>query len=148
MSPSNPESSSLLTHFETIEDPQTAYLVEHPLLAIVALTICGAKTWEEIEEYGQSKHDWLKTFLELPNGIPSHDTISRVFALIEPSQLHLKSLHVLTAVEISSRHMFQRRRLFSFCYRLPMHIYPCDDSYIALSQKVQSETFTRLNRSE
>ncbi|MEO0518713.1 MAG: transposase family protein [Cyanobacteria bacterium P01_A01_bin.116] len=41
MSPSNPESSSLLTHFETIEDPQTAYLVEHPLLAIVALTICA-----------------------------------------------------------------------------------------------------------
>ncbi|MEM6253943.1 MAG: transposase family protein, partial [Cyanobacteria bacterium P01_D01_bin.156] len=46
-------SGSLLTHFETLEDPRTAYLVEHPVLDIVALTICavicGAETWEEIE---------------------------------------------------------------------------------------------------
>ncbi|MEO1622936.1 MAG: ISAs1 family transposase, partial [Cyanobacteria bacterium J06632_3] len=91
MPPSNHASGSLLTHFEALEDPRTSYLVEHPLLDIIVLTICaiicGAETWEEIEEYGRSKHDWLKTFLGLPNGIPSHDTISRVFALLEPSQL-------------------------------------------------------------
>jgi predicted transposase YbfD/YdcC len=83
--------SSLLTYFANLEDPRTAYLVEHPLLDIVALTICavicGAETWEDIEEYGHSKLDWLKTFLGLPNGIPSHDTIARVFALLEPTQL-------------------------------------------------------------
>lgn len=91
MSSSNLPSSSLLTHFETLEDPRTAYLIEHRLLDIVALTICavvcGAEGWEDIEAYGRSKLDWLKTFLELPNGIPSHDTISRLFARLEPSKL-------------------------------------------------------------
>lgn len=43
--------------------------------------------WVEIEEYGQSKQQWLKTFLELPNGIPSHDTIARLFARLSPEQL-------------------------------------------------------------
>jgi predicted transposase YbfD/YdcC len=83
--------SGLLSHFERLEDPRRAYLVEHPLLDIIALTICaiicGAESWEEIAEYGQSKSAWLKTFLALPNGIPSPDTISRVFRLLEPSQL-------------------------------------------------------------
>lgn len=91
MSSSNLPSSSLLKHFETLEDPRTAYLIEHRLLDIVALTICavvcGAEGWEDIEAYGRSKLEWLKTFLELPNGIPSHDTISRVFARLAPSKL-------------------------------------------------------------
>ena len=91
MSSSNLPSSSLLKHFETLEDPRTAYLIEHRLLDIVALTICavvcGAEGWEDIEAYGRSKLEWLKTFLELPNGIPSHDTVSRVFARLEPSKL-------------------------------------------------------------
>lgn len=91
MNSSKSPSSSLLTHFAPLEDPRTSYLVEHPLLDIVALTlcavICGAETWEAIEAYGHSKLAWLQTFLALPNGIPSHDTISRVFALMEPTQL-------------------------------------------------------------
>ena len=91
MSQSTSSSGSLLRHFETLEDPRTAYLVEHPLIDIVALTICavicGAETWEDIEAYGHSKLDWLQTFLRLPSGIPSHDTIARVFALLEPTQL-------------------------------------------------------------
>lgn len=124
MSRSSHASSSLLTHFERLEDPRTVYLVDHPLLDIVALTICaiicGAETWEEIEEYGQSKHNWLKTFLALPNGIPSHDTISRVFALLEPSQLQecfvswVKSIAELSLGEIvsidgkSARHSYDK----------------------------------------
>jgi predicted transposase YbfD/YdcC len=81
----------LLAHFETLEDPRVEYLVEHRLLDIVALTICavicGADSWVEIEAYGHSKVDWLKRFLALPNGIPSHDTISRLFAVLDPDQL-------------------------------------------------------------
>ena len=91
MSSTNLPSSSLLKHFETLEDPRTAYLIEHRLLDIVALTICavicGAEGWEDIEAYGRSKLGWLETFLSLPNGIPSHDTISRVFARLDPAQL-------------------------------------------------------------
>ncbi|PSN12414.1 ISAs1 family transposase, partial [filamentous cyanobacterium CCT1] len=60
------------------------------MVDMVALTICavvcGAETWVDIEAYGQSKVDWLRTFLALPNGIPSHDTISRLFAQLDPEQ--------------------------------------------------------------
>ena len=66
-------------------------MIEHRLLDIVALTICavicGAEGWEDIEAYGRSKLGWLETFLSLPNGIPSHDTISRVFARLDSAQL-------------------------------------------------------------
>lgn len=112
MSPSTSLSDTLLTHFETLEDPRTAYLVEHPLLDIMALTICavicGAESWKDIEAYGHSKSKWLKTFLSLPNGIPSHDTIARVFALLEPTQLQrcfvswVKSIAELSLGEVVS----------------------------------------------
>ncbi|MEM9949863.1 MAG: ISAs1 family transposase [Cyanobacteria bacterium P01_D01_bin.36] len=112
MSSSNSSSSSLLKHFASLEDPRTLYLVEHPLLDIMALTICavicGAETWEGIEAYGHSKSAWLRTFLSLPNGIPSHDTIARVFALLEPTQLQqcfvswVKSIAELSLGEVVS----------------------------------------------
>lgn len=124
MSSSKQASGSLLRHFEALEDPRTAYLVEHPLLDIVALTICavicGADTWEDIEVYGYSKQDWLKTFLPLPNGIPSHDTIARVFSLLEPTQLQecfvswVRSIAKLSLGEVvsldgkSARHSYDK----------------------------------------
>ena len=84
-------SGSLIEHFASLEDPRVEYLVEHQLLDIIALTICavicGADSWVEIEAYGHSKVDWLQSFLALPNGIPSHDTISRLFAMLDPVQL-------------------------------------------------------------
>jgi predicted transposase YbfD/YdcC len=84
-------SGSLLKHFASLEDPRVAYLVEHRLLDIIALTICGvicgADSWVEIEAYGHSKTDWLQSFLALPNGIPSHDTIRRLFTMLEPASL-------------------------------------------------------------
>ncbi len=49
--------------------------------------ISGAETWSDIELFGQCKYDWFKSFLELPNGIPSHDTFNRVFARLDPKQL-------------------------------------------------------------
>lgn len=84
-------SASLLEHFKTLEDPRVEHLLEHQLLDIIGLTICavigGADTWVDIEQYGQSKQDWLNTFLRLSNGIPSHDTIARVFARLKPEAL-------------------------------------------------------------
>lgn len=84
-------SASLLEHFNTLEDPRVEHLLEHQLLDIIGLTICavicGADSWVDIEQYGQSKQDWLATFLTLSNGIPSHDTIARVFARLNPSAL-------------------------------------------------------------
>ena len=78
-------------HFGELKDPRATYRIEHKLIDIVIITICaticGANDWEAIAQYGQTKQDWLKTWLELPNGIPSPDTFSRVFARINPSHL-------------------------------------------------------------
>ena len=48
--------------------------------------ICSADTWVDIESYGRAKYEWLKKILELPNGIPSHDTIAQVFSRLKPEQ--------------------------------------------------------------
>ncbi len=82
--------SSLLSELAEINDPRLERQKRHLLIDIFAITICavicGANTWNEIAQYGESKHDWLKTFLKLPNGIPSHDTIRRVFIIIDPKE--------------------------------------------------------------
>lgn len=79
------------THFGELKDPRSSYRIEHKLIDILIITICaticGANDWEAIAEYGRTKQDWLKTWLELPSGIPSPDTFSRVFARIKPTEL-------------------------------------------------------------
>jgi predicted transposase YbfD/YdcC len=81
---------SLLRHFQTLADPRLERSRLHDLLDIVAITlcavICGADSWVDVHKYGQAKQDWLKGFLRLPNGIPSHDTFGRFFAALDPDQ--------------------------------------------------------------
>ena len=85
------DASPLLKCFGELKDFRIEKKTDHKLLDIVALTICavicGADTWQDVEAYGKAKREWLGTFLELPNGIPSHDTIGRVFALLDPKSL-------------------------------------------------------------
>ena len=81
---------ALAEHFRDLEDPRRGQGKRHELHDIVVIAICGvicqADSWVDIEEYGKSKEEWLGTFLELPNGIPSHDTFGRVFARLDPEQ--------------------------------------------------------------
>jgi hypothetical protein len=81
---------AICDHFADLEDPRLDRTKLHKLLDIIIITICavicGADSWVEIEEFGNAKVDWFRTFLELPNGIPSHDTFGRVFALLDPDQ--------------------------------------------------------------
>lgn len=81
-------SFSLTDCFAHIEDPRVERTKLHLLDDILALTICavicGADTFVAVEQYGRAKHAWLKRFLKLPNGIPSHDTIGDVLARIDP----------------------------------------------------------------
>ena len=80
----------IMEHFQGLTDPRMARAKRHNLLDIVALTlcavICGADNWVEIAEFGQARADWLRGFLALPNGIPSHDTLGRVFSRLDPEQ--------------------------------------------------------------
>lgn len=83
-------SGTFLEHFVAIEDPRTNNHNRrhelHDVLVITILgTICGADTWIEICDFAHAKIDWLKTFLKLPNGVPSHDTFGRIFSLINPT---------------------------------------------------------------
>lgn len=79
---------SLITHFASIPDPRVMRTQLHSLEAILVVAICAiicsCEDWVSVAEFGRSKLPWLKTFLALPNGIPSHDTFSRVFSKIDP----------------------------------------------------------------
>jgi predicted transposase YbfD/YdcC len=82
--------SSLFKHLEKLSDPRTGWTIKHEFIDIVVIAILavlsGADGWNDIEEYGQSKQEWLKGFLKLPNGIPSHDTFNNVIRCIDPEQ--------------------------------------------------------------
>lgn len=77
----------LVEHFAALEDPRVERAKRHSLLAVVTIAlcgvICGAESWGEIAQFGQAKADWFKTFLDLPQGIPSHDTFGRLFARLD-----------------------------------------------------------------
>jgi predicted transposase YbfD/YdcC len=80
---------SLHQCFAQLHDPRREHGRLHNLWDLIALTICGviggADSWVEVEQYGYDKEAFLREFLELPNGIPSHDTLGRVFALLDPT---------------------------------------------------------------
>ncbi len=82
--------NSFLNYFKNLSDPRTGNRKDHLLIDIVAIAILAvisnADNWNAIETYGQAKEDWLSTFLELPNGIPSHDTFNRVFQRLNPEE--------------------------------------------------------------
>jgi predicted transposase YbfD/YdcC len=87
---------TLFESIETIKDPRVERTKLHSLKDILVIavcaTICGADDWEDIEEFGVAKQEWLGTFLELENGIPSHDTFRRVFILLD--NIELKTLFI------------------------------------------------------
>jgi predicted transposase YbfD/YdcC len=78
----------LLEQFSALEDPRVIGRVDHRLIDILVIAVCAviacAESWDDIALYGRSKEGWLRRFLDLPNGIPSHDTFRRVFMLIDP----------------------------------------------------------------
>lgn len=80
---------TISSHFTNIDDPRK-YNIRHNLIDIITIAICalicGAENWVDVEQYGKSKYDWLKQFLQLPGAIPSHDTFGRVFSLLDPKQ--------------------------------------------------------------
>ncbi len=83
-------SSKILEHFSELSDPRrdnSRHLLLDIWVISLCAVICGADGWEDIADYGQSKREWFAQFLELPHGIPSHDTFQRVLSSLDPEEL-------------------------------------------------------------
>jgi predicted transposase YbfD/YdcC len=105
------ERLAILDYFTDLPDPRREtknkrHLLIDILVIGLCATIAGCESAVEFEEYGESKENWLRRFLKLPNGIPSHDTFSRVLAAIDPQRFHacfvawVNALHEVTAGEV------------------------------------------------
>lgn len=94
---------SIIQHFEGLPDPRTGNAKAHIFLEILIIAICavicGADGWSDIELFGKNKKAWLKTFLALPKGIPSHDTFGRVFAKIKPEEFQKRFIAWVQTIE-------------------------------------------------
>ena len=80
----------MMDHFQDLEDPRIDRSKRHGLLDILTIAICavicGADSWVYVEMFGKSKEEWFRSFLDLPNGIPSHDTFGDVFSRLDPDR--------------------------------------------------------------
>ena len=118
----NQRPKTLVEHFSNVTDPRIDRTKRHKLIDILVIsicaTICGADGWEEFELFGQAKLDWFKSFLELPNGIPSDDTFRRVIGRIDPCQFRqcfldwVRSVYELTRGQVVAIDGKQSRRSF------------------------------------
>ena len=98
---------TLFESLSEIRDQRVERTKRHSLRDILVIAICAficaAETWEDIEEFGKAKQEWLATFLELENGIPSHDTFRRVFILLDADQIKTSFLDwVRSAISLSN----------------------------------------------
>jgi predicted transposase YbfD/YdcC len=99
--------ASFQVHFARIEDPRVERTRQHELLDIIVIAICAvicsADTWVDVEAWGNAKLDWLRKYLPLPNGIPSHDTFGDVFGRLKPEQFETSFLSWVQAVMGATR---------------------------------------------
>ena len=93
--------TTIVESFAHLDDPRR-YNKRHLLVDIINIAICavicGADDWEAVEEFGKDKQDWFERFLELPHGIPSHDTFRRVFAVLDAEQFRTRFVEWMKAV--------------------------------------------------
>ena len=151
---------SLVRHLSAVGDPRCPGKIEHRLIDILVIAVCAviacAESWDDIALYGRSKLAWLRTFLDLPNGIPSHDTFRRVFMLIDPDAFErgfaawVGSLvdgferEVIAIDGKTLRRSFDRRR-----ERSPLHLVSAwaSEQGLVLGQRCVRETSNEITAS-
>jgi len=86
------QQATICVYFDALDDPRVERTRQHALIDIIVVSvlavICGAESWGDIEDYGEANKDWLRAFLRLRNGIPSHQTFMRVFAALDVEAFH------------------------------------------------------------
>lgn len=94
-------SKSIIEHFQDMPDPREdnrRHLLIDIIVIVICASVCGAEKWDDIEAFGKAKEAWLRRFLTLPHGIPSHDTIARVFSRLLPDQMNARFFSWVSAV--------------------------------------------------
>ena len=90
------------THFKEVREPRQYGKIDHPLINIIFITICGvlcgADDWVAITEFARAQQDWLSKYLDLQNGLPSHDTLGRTFAVIDSNEFQKGFLNWMGSV--------------------------------------------------
>ena len=145
-------SRCVLRFFDELQDPRTERTRLHTLGDILFITICavlcGADGWTEVQLFGDSRLVWLKTFLALPNGIPSHDTFGRVFSRLKPDQLeHCFMKWTAALAEVSGGRLIAidgktiRRSFDRADNRAAIHMVSawCETNHIVLGQLATDE---------
>jgi predicted transposase YbfD/YdcC len=99
--------ATITEHFSQLDDPRTGNYIPHKLMDIVVVAICavicGADTWVDVETFGNAKLKWLKRFLKLAHGIPSHDTFGRVFACLDAEQFQTSFVEWIQAISVVTK---------------------------------------------
>jgi predicted transposase YbfD/YdcC len=93
---------TITEHFSELEDPREdnrSHLLGDIIVIAICAAICGADSWTDVELFGEAKQKWFKGFLELPHGIPSHDTFNRVFARLDAEEFQSSFREWIAAVE-------------------------------------------------
>lgn len=95
--------ATITRHFSDLEDPRVEGRTNHKLIDVIVMAICGvicgADRWVEVETFGRAKEEWLRSFLDLPNGIPSHDTFGRVFAQLDAESFQMHFMEWVRSIE-------------------------------------------------
>ncbi len=98
--------NSISDFFSDLTEPRESNK-RHKLIDVITIAlcavICGADTWEEIEEFGHAKAEWFETFLELPHDIPAHDTFARIFASMDPKEFQQAFLRWVEAIQAATK---------------------------------------------
>jgi len=145
-------SRGLLRYFDELEDPRMERTRLHSLgdILFIALcaVICGADSWTEVALFGTEKQEWLRQFLSLVHGIPSHDTFGRVFARLDPAQLERCFLNWMSALsQISKGRLIAidgktlRKSFDTADDRLAIHMVSawCEENHLVLGQLATEE---------